>query len=624
MPPPPTEPEAAPSTAARPATPGRRRRRRWPWYALAAVLVVVLIVVAAVLYAPRYAEQRLTAALHDMGFTAARLSVDTLGLHRAVVHDLSLGPEVTAREVIATYTPAGIREGRFEGVTVRGLRGRLSADGTGPLFGSLESPLRSLLAAEGGGPPAALPPLTLEDAVIEVATPLGPATLHLAGTVEPEPDAVAAAGLEVQAELPLGRLAGRLEASAGPDGGVSGSLIIQDGALAAAEAGSAGLAGFVQFATSSAGLERLDSDLTLSQPALAGMSFGKGRLRVGFSPETASLSLLLVSGDGRLDLRGTAAVQDPYEAGTLSAIVEATAGPGAPVWSMANLPEPTAGRLRLTATLSADLPGGAAFRPAALIDALQADQGLGASLQFDLEGMAWPGLGRDVSVAGGLDLSHGPGGIVASVPAEILGEITPAPELLDALGLQDRARESFSGRINFSLGFAQPLLVLTGPDAVTLSGRPLLALMTRDGGELSGDVWGTVVLGRDGKLRQFRIDAGKLSALKIDLDGVRLAAATVEGELAGTPQAFAGTLRLTAQAPGLDVPGVRLADLDLTLACDVSDEDGTLTLRLSGNDSRIQARLLTPKTVAQGRPLRLALRPGRDPFLVMDRGPPGG
>jgi hypothetical protein len=47
-----------------------------------------------------------------------------------------------------------------------------------------------------------------------------------------------------------------------------------------------------------------------------------------------------------------------------------------------------------------------------------------------------------------------------------------------------------------------------------------------------------------------------------------------------------------------------------------------VSVRLTGEDSRAVASIVKPRSIAQAKPLRLALRPGRNPFLSIDWGPP--
>lgn len=632
--PPPDEPEehdeaameAAAMAAA--AAPSRRRRPRWPWYALGAVALVAIIIVAGLLFLPQIVEGQLLARLRDMGFTQASLSVESAGTDRAVVRDLHLGPEASAEEVVATYSLSGIQDGVIDQVTIRGLRAKLTADETGPLFGSLDEAVQNLLAPSEEPSGFAVPPVTLEDAIIEVATPLGPATVRLEGKVEPDPEAEIdrAADFDVAIDAPLGRIQGRLAATVDPDGVVAGSFIVTEGAIAVADQGSTSLAGYVQFVLSDSGeIRQLASNLNLTAPSVAGAAFTTGTLRAELSPETASLNLLLDDASDAFDLRGTLVVQNPFGDGALSGLIETTVGPDAPVWSAAAIPAPTAGRLRATATVSAALPPGVVREPQRLLDAVLAAPGLAGSVQFDLEDMAWPDLGQNIFASGGLDLMLEDGNLVATVPAEILGEITPAPALLDGLGLPAELREGFSGRTVISLGFAESLLVVPNSETITLSGRPLLTLIAPGGQELSADVWTSVRIGRDGALREFRIDSGKLSATGLSVEGFDVTSLELNGSIVGSGDTVTGTVRVAAKLPVLSIDGdVTLRGVDLLLDCDLAAAGTVAIVQLTGDDSRLIARVIEPDVVRTQKPLELPLRPNQDPFFAVDWGPPDG
>lgn len=139
-------------------------------------------------------------------------SFETTGIAiEAITAGDPTSPDLAAERVEADWTTDSLRGGRFTALRVKGASLRARADDAGFSMGALDALLKGGAAAAGAlSLPA--PEITLEDARVEVATPRGPATGTLAGSIHERDGAIegsfaldlAGAGQTAKGTLALG------------------------------------------------------------------------------------------------------------------------------------------------------------------------------------------------------------------------------------------------------------------------------------------------------------------------------------------------------------------------------------------------------------------------------------
>jgi hypothetical protein len=345
-----------------------RRRRRWKRYVAAFALGAAVLAVAIWSALPALVERDLRQRLRDAGFAAVDLNVAAVGLSEARIDGVRLGAdaEVSAAEITATYDLDGVLNGRLTGVAVSGLRlvGRLDSGGLS--LGGLEAKQES-----GGGPlldPAwlrGIPPVSIDDGRIDLATPAGPVAVQVEGTVSPQPGDRLRAALALQLRSAQATARGDLEA-----------------ALAA---------------------ESLAAELELAEAEVAGVAFSGGALAIAVTATEWSAQLRLPGAGQPSEMRASLEIADPLTRPRLTAFAEIHAAAGAWVWPALGLPQPQAGTARVKIELAGPLPDGppADASPAASATlGLLAGSTLDGTAEIEIGNLVLPGIATIAAATG--------------------------------------------------------------------------------------------------------------------------------------------------------------------------------------------------------------------------------
>jgi hypothetical protein len=347
---------SAPEASGPAPTPASRRGRK---RALAALLLLGALLLGLWAALPGIATMVLRDRMIAAGLPQPRLTVTTIGWHRAVIAGLHLGEadEVAIDRLTIEYDPAellGLRFRRVEAsgghVAARVAEGRLS-------FGSLDRWLR-----RGG---IAIPrQLSIVDTGLSVTLPGGLATVLLTGDFTTD-DA--------------GQLGGLL--------GVGGTLALGDF--------STRIAGRIEAVLPPAATPTLTMQLDLVEPHYGDARFAPGQFLLHATPDGGSTNLHLggAADPFMVAIDATVTLHDGRPQMSGAATLAATAD--APIWTLLQLPRPQRGHLALSGTLSGGFPD-------AKLDWRQGEWN--ASLAGKLEGADWAGLANGVAVAGALEL----------------------------------------------------------------------------------------------------------------------------------------------------------------------------------------------------------------------------
>ncbi|MEX2632383.1 MAG: YdbH domain-containing protein [Tistlia sp.] len=470
---------------------------------LLALLGLVLLAGAALwLLRLPLAEWGLARWLEGRGLEGSA-EVVRLDLEGAELTDLVLDGQAARRVRIAYDLPALVRTGALEGLEVEGLR--LAADLTA------ERPLGRLPEAfageaAGSGEPFALPvlpPVTLADAELALATARGPLRLRLDGGLAPAPDAPLANARRLDLTLdtlegPL-RLGGHAEGLYVPGDGSGSRLDLtlesRDGPPVSVAASGAIAEGILD----------LSFDLAGDAPLLAGLA----ALPAGSRPEA-----------GRLALRGRAEAE------------------------------------------TAALLAGEATRLLTDPEALRA-----LDLALTLEGVALPGRGRDLTLDSGLVLeARAEGRRLRLAPLAASAGALDAGWLA-ALGLPAPLAEALAGggRLAVTSPGGAPLVLPLGEDPPRLEIDLAADLAPSAGGNLQATLTGSLLAGTLATLPPEitgRLD-GTLAAAALDLPGLgRLAQAEGGFLLALSAEETSLTLDRPLAITGLEAAAPLLAGLD--------------------------------------------------------------
>lgn len=249
----------------------------------------------------------------------------------------------------------------------------------------------------------------------------------LTGTVQPAPNGGFAydGSLSAGLDLPniVARLTGALHAVAPADGKIAGRMEITDAALTLREIGfeATGVSGMARFTQPAAGLPDLTAEIDFQRFRYAGFDADWAALTFEHNAEGAVLNADLSATKGNnvsVRVRQNAGQPLTFDATGLVA-------PG-PVLDARAVGIRTAGEVGFDISGTLADPWGA---PETLLDRLTVE----GDLTPDLKHLHVPGVLRDGSLKGSVQVTAGPGDWVFSSPSFTLSNARLAPELLQAL-----------------------------------------------------------------------------------------------------------------------------------------------------------------------------------------------
>jgi len=589
-----------------------RRRSRLLTVTLVGLGLVAVAAAALWLLLPAILAPLAKERLAELGVPDPRLTVRSIGLDRARLVAVAVGrdDELTVQEITISYELAGLVEGRVDGITLHRPRLRASVGPDGLSLGSLDP----LLAGRDTGGVASLPPIRIEDAEVELATPLGPVALTGAGTVATAPEAMLA-DLRVAVAAAQGSGEGELELRV-VGSMVEARLALADSRLELPGIVSAAATGDVAARLAGGAIVALDGRVELASvafetPGLAPLGPLAGDLTLARSADSwmASARLAEPGGEAELAVRLATEKLDLGLPVTMAAEIEATSDSA--TWRL--LDHPALNRGRGVARLVAEVT------PSVLIDSIGAGElpDAAGSVSFEIEDLSVDGTVHAVSAAGGFDLDLARDRLNLVPAAPVLADLALDRPLLDA-GMPTELAELLSRSLAVTLEPGGPIelhresgaWILTGPVAATVDlpdGRRLL------------DLAGTA-----------RLDTGTPRGPTVrlsDLDG-RLAlpamgslpagslVATGSAELAKDTATAALTVGGTASE--LRMGDLRFAGLKLDLPLALGWDGGRFTARLAERGTVSAERLSGSTPLQLEGPVQLAFIPGDLPSAAMD------
>src|SRR5262249_31436742 len=177
-----------------------------------------------------------------------------------------------AAEIVASYDLDHFFRAMPQRLLVRSLRVAAKVDSGGISFAGLSSD-----GTRGGNVLSAallrsMPAVEIDSGQIELATPLGPLTIPLKGSLNPRSDGAVEAAFDLQAQSAHGRFAGTLRAVAA-DGAVDADLAIVDGTAAIERTLSAAFTGRTKLTWAGKGHPRVSAALDLKEISVEGTAF---------------------------------------------------------------------------------------------------------------------------------------------------------------------------------------------------------------------------------------------------------------------------------------------------------------------------------------------------------------
>ncbi|WP_142848469.1 YdbH domain-containing protein [Telmatospirillum sp. J64-1] len=151
-----------------------RPRRRWFPALLALLLLLLLVAGGTWLFLPRIAEQIVLHQLRERGLEPDGLTVAGIGLGGAHVTDISVGDgQVHLNSLHLSWSLEDLRRQRLAAIRAAGLRLQARLDGNGLSFGPLDALRQDETEEEEEGGGWQVGQIILEDAVLQLDTPLG-------------------------------------------------------------------------------------------------------------------------------------------------------------------------------------------------------------------------------------------------------------------------------------------------------------------------------------------------------------------------------------------------------------------------------------------------------------------
>ncbi len=371
---------------------GRRRGRRW----LALIVALPLLVLAATwLAAPPLLELLAARFAERAGVAPLELSIRRGPLWRALVaDDVRLGAETdfVARRVRVEFSAAGLLSGRLDRVDIDGavVRATMRA---GRLSNSVIESLTQARRPDTHW--EVLPAVNVSNAVLQLATPLGPLALAIDASLRPQADrTVLAATVDIahgdaslRAELDAELLAGgRVEARFA---GAGGALNLEQLSLELDRLQAS-------LVWSAAGIETLATDIEAAALRIRDLPMEQARLQLAVDGDGLSANLkAATAGGGRLVLTGRTPADG---AAALAGTFELSLPDPAELTLLGlDLPLVGLGHTRVSADFEASRADALALFSRQR--ALPRGQG---ELRFDTQGSGPPGVLADISLTGTL------------------------------------------------------------------------------------------------------------------------------------------------------------------------------------------------------------------------------
>ncbi|MFQ5774420.1 MAG: YdbH domain-containing protein [Kiloniellaceae bacterium] len=556
-------------------------------------------------------EAVLKEGLRARGVPAADLTVRDIGLHGARLVGLRLGArgELGARSIRVAYSAAGLFAGRLDAVAVDGLSLTLDLTGAGPPLGSLQP----LIAGGGRGAAPGIPPVTVSGGHVYATTPLGTVGASVEGAVRSGSGGALAASLAFDAEGEPGRARGTLDATGAPGGEISGTLIVEDGALALPGAQVRGLAGRVTFALRAGLPERVEAAFSLGEVAVPGAAFEDASLTLRASRSRLDLTADLRTADGTLTASARAALDDYL--GRPDARIEAHAevGAGAVLWPLLALPAPSRGRATLDLNAEGRLPPVRDLAGWQLADlAGPQEDRLTARLSVGLTDVSYQG--RVEGLSGALEAD----GVLEGGAREVMlaadGRLEAtrlAPKWLQSVGVPADLAALVKDGAALSTPAQGPtalrLRIASGEAGADLSLQGAVHLSARSGAGAEAVVDGSLSLDRRGALTALRFGHIRFTARDLPLTAAEIAKVEVTGTLGGTRDRLDGEADLVVDLAGLRLGGARTgaASLALPIAVRIGEDALSATLRAPG---KVAVRALAfGRALASEAPLSAAI-----------------
>jgi hypothetical protein len=565
----------------------RRARRRWKRYLTAFCLGAAILAVAAWSALPALVERSLLERLAAVGFPDANLTVASVGLHEARLDGLRLDADstITAAELTASYDLHGLLGVQVTQIVIRDLRltARLDADGLslGGLGRTEERSGRfvddALLRS--------MPPVAIESGRIDLATMIGPVVLPFQGTASPQPDGTVKAAIAVQLESSPVNARGNLDLALA-ESSLGADLRIETGLVAMAETASSAFSGRARLDWEATGRPRLAADVVLAESAVADIAFPTGALAIEATDSRWFAHLALAEAGRSSELRAGIAVTDPYVRPRLEAAAALTAGAGAWIWPVLDLPRPQAGDARFEIRLAGPLPEDASDILGAQRDGLVrliAHGDVEGMAEIEIADLALPDIATIASAVGQVDIDAAGGAVTVTSRSALHAGATLAPALVRSLNLPPEV----AGRL------AQPWTA-----ALTLA-EPL---------RLVADETQTAAATRGG----LKLAAGPADNLDVQFEGQ----AVLSDEL----QVVASDSRLHLEGTLADVGvgGLKAADADLDLDTAIVLADRRLSVRLAEAGTVVLRQLSGPTLAGTIKALTVPLEASEDPLIAVD------
>ncbi len=605
------------------------------------VALLLLLAAAALGFAFRtsLAEQAILAALEARGISDASVTVDRLSYSRLSARTISLGADkdLSLDQLVLRYHLPDLVQGTIGQITLKNLNLRLDLTADAQAIHPLMPLLEELTADDRGDrptagtetdPKAVIPTMLLEDAAITLASDHGAMTLTLNGEVWPDIHQSVAGALSFGLTGDLGEATGLLALSSEEGPLLLGQLIVEQGHLSLPNATAEGLAGETNFLVEKGNLKSVDANF-----ALAGLSL-PGRGDELTSLDRADLTLSMVGDD--LTFEGALVGLDNRFSGTVKgevkrllessrATLEGTvvALADSEIWTALGVAAPTSGQGEATFDAVLRLPPLDTLLEgeADLADALMETVNLTGRLGIELADVSYPDLveGLNGSAAVRINFSDETASLILERPSSWSATRLLAVDRAAVLGVPADLASGFSDEVSLTIESRQGdgFLAASHPDTSsagdTNAGAPdrvglvdvTLSATSKKGASLrlTGALEATLdaadaLTGFD--LRDFGLEAGGLVIAGTPLRGARL-----EGNLAGSPDQFAGKLAATLDVPYLDRPPLRASGLEADLKGTLSYSPDGLFFEQSGSGGIKLATFEGPGGLALAAPLHL-------------------
>lgn len=530
--------------------------------------------------------------LGALDLSDVKVAVREVAWTRTVLTDIAAGDGASIRRVSVSYALGDLLDlhpPRVEFIEIDGLYLDVGALDEGPL-GRLRARL-SGGASESDAPPALPVPIgqiRLRDAVVELPTPWGDATLNIDGTAGPvDPDAIPI-DASIEATSSFGLLSAEIRGTVALTGDADGEITLASDRFVMDNLTAVGVAGQVDAAITRNRLPTLDGALSIQALDLGDMRIGAARLDARFEGGAGTADLTVSAPHHRAQLRLSAEKTDDPAAPRLTIGLDTEMSAASGILSLAGPWAPRAGRATLSVVAGGEADLGAAL-PTKLAEIVRrlAAGSWRASVAADLSEIAHDDWAAGLSATAGIDVAAVDDVVTLTLPAPIFVDVAEVDAaVLQRAGLPSELARQFAGPLTANIGARHAddvqARIAFADDSASFSAVTSVWSEGKAPVSMSSALDGTFSLRPSPRLERLAFDRFDVELRHLSVAGQRLSRVQLSANGTAADDRLTATGLVSLAVPLLSLGDISASDIAVELPLDIAVTSAEALVRPTG------------------------------------------